>query len=46
MPFLGPNCYGVINYLDGVLLWPDQHGGKRVERGVAIVTQSGNIAVI
>ena len=45
MPFVGPNCYGIINYLDGVLLWPDQHGGKRVERGVAIVTQSGNIAV-
>ncbi len=45
MPFVGPNCYGIINYLDGVLLWPDQHGGKQVERGVAIVTQSGNIAV-
>ena len=26
-------------------LWPDQHGGERVERGVAIVLQSGNIAV-
>jgi acyl-CoA synthetase (NDP forming) len=43
MPVLGPNCYGLINYLDGALLWPDQHGGGRVERGVAIVTQSGNI---
>jgi acyl-CoA synthetase (NDP forming) len=43
MPFIGPNCYGFINYLDGALLWPDQHGGKRVERGVAILTQSGNI---
>ncbi|KIC07008.1 acyl-CoA synthetase, partial [Leisingera sp. ANG-M1] len=21
MPFLGPNCYGFINYLDGALLW-------------------------
>ena len=39
MPILGPNCYGLINYLDGALLWPDQHGGRRVERGVAIVTQ-------
>ena len=45
MPFLGPNCYGCINYLDGLPLWPDQHGGKRVERGVGIVTQSGNIAL-
>ncbi|MDD9719524.1 acetate--CoA ligase family protein [Sulfitobacter sp. PR48] len=45
MPILGPNCYGFINFLDGALLWPDQHGGKRVERGVAIVTQSSNIAI-
>lgn len=45
MPFIGPNCYGFINYLDGALLWPDQHGGQRVEAGVAIVTQSSNIAI-
>jgi acyl-CoA synthetase (NDP forming) len=45
MPFLGPNCYGLINYLDNVLLWPDQHGGRQVARGVAIVTQSGNIGL-
>ena len=45
MPFLGPNCYGVINYLDGALLWPDQHGGRRVESGVAIISQSSNIAI-
>jgi acetyl-CoA synthetase len=45
MPFLGPNCYGVINYLDGCALWPDHVGGGRVERGVAILTQSGNIAL-
>ena len=45
MPFLGPNCYGLINYLDRALLWPDQHGGVQVPRGVAIVTQSGNIGL-
>jgi acyl-CoA synthetase (NDP forming) len=45
MPFLGPNCYGLINYVDGALLWPDQHGGERTERGVAILMQSGNIAL-
>ncbi len=45
MPLIGPNCYGMLNYLDGVALWPDQHGGERVSRGVAIVSQSGNIAL-
>ncbi len=45
MPILGPNCYGFINALDGMLLWPDQHGCKRVEKGVAILTQSSNIAI-
>lgn len=45
MPILGPNCYGVINYLDGALLWPDQHGGVPVKKGVALVSQSSNIVI-
>jgi len=45
MPILGPNCYGMINNCDGALLWPDQHGCMPVERGVAILTQSSNIAI-
>lgn len=45
MPVLGPNCYGFINALDSALLWPDQHGCRRVESGVAILTQSSNIAI-
>ena len=47
MPIIGPNCYGLINYADGALLWPDQHGGVRLApdtRGVGIITQSSNIA--
>jgi len=45
LALLGPNCYGLLNYLDGAALWPDQHGGVAVKRGVAIVTQSGNIGL-
>ncbi len=45
MALAGPNCYGILNYLDGVALWPDQHGGQRVTRGVAILSQSGNIGL-
>ncbi len=45
MALIGPNCYGFINYLDGVVLWPDQQGGQREARGVAIITQSSNIAM-
>lgn len=45
MPILGPNCYGLLNLLDGAALWPDHHGAVRVPRGVAIVTQSSNIAI-
>lgn len=45
MPILGPNCYGMINALDGAMLWPDQHGCQPVDNGVAILTQSSNIAI-
>ena len=45
MPIVGPNCYGFVNYLDQACLWPDQHGGVPVDRGVAIITQSSNIAI-
>jgi acyl-CoA synthetase (NDP forming) len=45
MPLLGPNCYGLLNHLDGSALWPDRAGGRRVELGVAILTQSGNIGL-
>ena len=45
MPILGPNCYGFINYLDNALIWPDQHGGEQVNKGVALLTQSSNIAI-
>ncbi|MEM7293850.1 MAG: acetate--CoA ligase family protein [Pseudomonadota bacterium] len=45
MPIIGPNCYGVVNYMSGAVMWPDQHGGVKVDGGVAIITQSGNMAL-
>jgi len=45
MAVMGPNCQGFLNYLDGSALWPDLHGGGRVERGVAVISQSGNISL-
>ncbi|MEM9734756.1 MAG: acetate--CoA ligase family protein [Pseudomonadota bacterium] len=45
MPLIGPNCYGFVNALDRVALWPDQHGLTPVESGVAIIAQSSNLAI-
>jgi acetate---CoA ligase (ADP-forming) len=44
MALLGPNCYGLLDYLHGAALWPVAHGGVQVEKGVAVLTQSGNFA--
>ncbi len=45
MPVIGPNCYGTLSAVSGAALWPDLQGLKRVERGMAVITQSGNIAL-
>jgi len=45
LPFFGPNCYGFVNFFDAAALWPDQVVGRRRERGVALICQSGTIAL-
>lgn len=45
MPFFGPNCYGFVNFFDQVALLPDQVVGAPLERGVALICQSGTIAL-
>jgi acetate---CoA ligase (ADP-forming) len=45
LPFFGPNCYGFINFFDGAALWPDQVVGRRRARGVALICQSGTLAL-
>jgi acetyl-CoA synthetase len=45
LPFFGPNCYGFVNFFDRAALLPDQVVGGRPERGVALICQSGTIAL-
>jgi acyl-CoA synthetase (NDP forming) len=42
---VGPNCYGMLNFIDGICLWPTGALGRQVETGCALVMQSGNIAL-
>lgn len=44
LALVGPNCYGVINYVDKVALWPFAHGGSCPGHGAAIITQSGMLS--
>ena len=45
LPILGPNCYGLINAVDRVALWPDLLGCEPVSEGVALISQSGNVGM-
>ena len=45
LPYLGPNCYGFINFFDRAALWPDQVVGAPPGRGVALICQSGTLAL-
>lgn len=45
MALVGPNCYGLLNFTNGVALWPDRLCGELTDKGVAIISQSGNVAL-
>ncbi len=44
MALVGPNCYGVINYIGKAALWSFEHGGASPGYGAAIITQSGMLS--
>ncbi len=43
MALVGPNCYGMINYVDDAILWPFGAGTHKCRRGAALIMQSGMI---
>jgi acetate---CoA ligase (ADP-forming) len=45
LPYFGPNCYGYVNFFDKVAMMPDQIVGSTIDRGVALICQSGTIAL-
>ena len=45
LPFFGPNCYGFVNFFDQAAMLPDQVVGEPLERGVALICQSGTISL-
>lgn len=45
LPYFGPNCYGFVNFFDRVAMMPDQIVGPPIQRGVALICQSGTIAL-
>jgi acetate---CoA ligase (ADP-forming) len=45
LALVGPNSNGILNNVDGVMLWPiNGHVPEHYDSGVAIITQSGGIA--
>lgn len=44
MALIGPNCYGLINYIGDSAMWSFEHGGASPGYGAAIITQSGMLS--
>ncbi|NKB75621.1 MAG: CoA-binding protein [Gammaproteobacteria bacterium] len=44
LALVGPNCYGLVSYVNNAVLWPFGAGQPRCEKGIALIMQSGMIA--
>jgi len=44
LALVGPNCYGLISYVNKAILWPFGAGSPQGKPGVALIMQSGMIA--
>jgi acyl-CoA synthetase (NDP forming) len=45
LAIVGPNCFGVINYMNHGSLWPTWYPPGTATRGAAVVGQSGNLCI-
>lgn len=43
MAVVGPNCYGLVNYVTGGSIWPSPYPKLSTGRGAAVISQSGNV---
>lgn len=43
MAVVGPNCYGLVNYVNHGSIWPALYPKLNGKRGAAVVAQSGNV---
>lgn len=45
MAIVGPNCFGIINYVTNGSLWPVPYIPSETAKGAAIIAQSGNVCI-
>lgn len=43
MAVVGPNCYGLVNYVNHGSIWPALYPQLEGGRGAAVISQSGNV---
>ena len=43
MAVVGPNCYGLVNYVTHGSIWPGPYPRLQGGRGAAVISQSGNV---
>lgn len=45
LALVGPNCYGVINYVTHASMWTSDYAPGLSTRGAAVIGQSGNVCI-
>ena len=45
MAVVGPNCYGLVNYVNHGSMWPSVYQPLATNRGAAVIGQSGNVCI-